>query len=119
MSTIQRIFFQCIDDAARLFLGLFIFCAVFFLMKNISVPDWAKAALNKTDRLSYDIYLIHMIFIKGCLSLIGRFTNPVIDTAVILFVILVSAIILYIISHCLQRQLKILGSDLRKAAIEK
>lgn len=78
--------------------GLAVFLSFFFLTRGIHWPEWLMRLFDKTDSISYDVYLVHMIFVEGCLSIIGRTGSPALEAAVTIAEVFIAAIILHWIS---------------------
>lgn len=55
--------------------------------------------LDVSDKLSYDIYLTHMIYVKGILSIIGKTGSYFCDILIILAVCILSGCCLHILCH--------------------
>lgn len=82
--------------------GLAVFLSFIILTKNLRLPGWTRKLFDKTDVLSYDVYLVHMIFVEGCLSIIGRTGSAALEAVVTLAEVFVTAAILHWISSRLK-----------------
>lgn len=78
--------------------GLAVFLSFIILTRNIHLPEWVRKLFDKTDVLSYDVYLVHMIFVEGCLSIIGRTGNAALEAVVTLSEVFIAAAVLHWIS---------------------
>lgn len=88
--------------------GLAVFLSFIILTRNMRMPDWVRKLFDKTDVLSYDVYLVHMIFVEGCLSIIGRTGNAALEAVVTLTEVFLAAAVL----HWISSQLKPLADRL-------
>lgn len=79
-------------------LGLGVFVTLFIATRAIRWPDWAKKLFDTTDTLSYDVYLVHMIFVEGCLTVIGRLGNVWLEAVITITEVFITAAILHFIS---------------------
>lgn len=82
--------------------GLAVFLSFIILTRNMRMPDWVRKLFDKTDVLSYDVYLVHMIFVEGCLSIIGRTGNAALEAVVTLTEVFLAAAVLHWISSRLK-----------------
>lgn len=98
----EKTMLTLIDDYSRVFLGLFIFLFIIIIGEKIKYPQIMKNILDKNDKLSYDIYLVHMIFVKGCLSIVGKLDNFVLEVFLIILLSIVMAKIIHFISELLK-----------------
>ena len=91
------------------FNALFIFMAVVTVYKycfgNSTPPPKLQKFLNISDEYSYDIYMVHMIYVKGILSLLDITNSYVINTLIMLVAVIISAIILHSVSYRLNSAL--------------
>ena len=88
---------------ANLFLGLSLFLTIVIFLRNVDWPVWTQHIFDKTDILSYDFYLVHMIFVKGCLSLIGKLGSFIVEVLAILIVTFISGILLHLCSNFVKK----------------
>ncbi len=58
-------------------------------------PPWLQKFLYIVDIYSYDIYLTHMIYVTGILSLLNVTNFFVINIAITLSAIIISAVVLH------------------------
>ena len=86
---------------AQALLGIFLFAALYLLLRRLPWDKYKgfRRFLAQADRYSYDIYLAHMIFIKGVLSLIGVTGFWVSDLLLIIVISCVCGIVLYKVSR--------------------
>lgn len=98
MTPIQIRLFDFLYEYACLFLGLFIFMTAIAAAGKITWSKWIQNLFDKSDKLAYDIYLVHMIFVKGCLSLIGLLGNTFIESILILLFSAAAGSLLHIVS---------------------
>lgn len=78
--------------------GLAVFLSFIILTKNMRLPEWTRKLFDKTDVLSYDVYLVHMIFVEGCLTIIGRTGNAALEAVVTIAEVFITATVLHWIS---------------------
>lgn len=83
-------------------LGLAVFLTFLMLTRRINWPDGAKKLFDKTDRISYDVYLVHMIFVEGCLSIIGKTNSWALEAVVTVAEVFAAAAVLHFISYLLK-----------------
>lgn len=57
--------------------------------------------LECSDRYSYDVFIVHMIYVKGAFSMLNLTSNYLTNIFCVLVMTIVSALILNIISNCL------------------
>ena len=70
----------------------------FFVLKGRSVKSYRiKRLLDISDRYSYDIYLAHMIYVKGIISTIFLTSSMAVNLCITIFLIVFSGMILYYI----------------------
>lgn len=81
---------------SRVFFGLALFLSIMLIGNYIfRVKGVEKCKfLDWTDKYSFDIYIVHMIYIKGVLSLLKLTSSVFINLVIIIFVILSSAVAL-------------------------
>ncbi len=82
--------------------GLGVFLTLFILTRSVKWPDWTKKIFDTTDTLSYDVYLVHMIFVEGCLTIIGKLGNVWLEAVITIAEVFVTAWILHLISGWLK-----------------
>lgn len=82
--------------------GLAVFLSFIILTKNLRLPGCTRKLFDKTDVLSYDVYLVHMIFVEGCLSIIGRTGSAALEAVVTLAEVFAAAAALHWISSRLK-----------------
>ena len=85
-------------DIAHLLLGLCLFATIFFICTNIqnrrSFTKDEIWLLKMSDRYSFDLYIVHMLYVKGILSVM-RFSNSFfLNVLLALFLTICSAIVL-------------------------
>lgn len=98
--------YEIFENYGHVFLGCAIFMAIrhlFALMFKEQSPDKLKRSLKVTDKLSYDIYLVHHFFIFGPLSLMTLTGISIIDVIVVLVATIVSAIAINCASNGIKR----------------
>ena len=78
--------------------GLGVFLTLLITTRGIRWPGWARKIFDTTDTLSYDVYLVHMIFVEGCLTVIGRLGNVWLEAVITLTEVFVAAWVLHWIS---------------------
>lgn len=78
--------------------GLGVFLTLLITTRGIRWPGWARRIFDTTDTLSYDVYLVHMIFVEGCLTVIGRLGNVWLEAVITLTEVFVAAWVLHWIS---------------------
>lgn len=83
-------------------LGLGVFITLFILTRSVHWPDGLRKLFDVTDKLSYDVYLVHMIFVEGCLTVIGKLGNIWLEAAITLAEVFLTAAILHWISNRLK-----------------
>lgn len=105
MGKLENLIYDKLSWYACVFLGLLIFLTLLRLSKNICWPDRIKKLLNISDTFSYDVYLVHMIFVKGCLSFIGRCGNFMTDSSAVLIVSCIGGAALHWISVRVKRNI--------------
>ncbi|BCZ49011.1 hypothetical protein psyc5s11_50780 [Clostridium gelidum] len=98
--------FTLLYNYAQAFLGISIIVIVYFALRHV---EWKKHrgvmnVLEFTDKYSYDIYLTHMIYVKGVLSVIGITKSFGLNVFMAIFLSLVSGTILHIIC-CILRNI--------------
>lgn len=82
--------------------ALCLFIVIFLLGRQICKAQWIKKLLDFSDEYSYDIYIAHMIYVKGVLSLMSLTGTIWIDVAITLVAILVSGVLLRWICRLLE-----------------
>ena len=89
---IKNLFCSQYIEWSRVFFALTIFLLIFEIGGHIQ--DKFKNILDWVDRYAYDIYIVHMIYVKGCLSLLTITKNIFINIFIMVMAILGSAILL-------------------------
>ena len=80
--------------------ALTIFCTVLYITRTIRTSGKIQKLLDLSDEYSYDIYLVHMIYIKGALSVLDLTNYMVLNVLIMLMLTVVSAMILkFVVSH--------------------
>lgn len=78
-------------------MGLFIvFSSIYKLFNRFSKKNLCSAFLDMSDRYSYNIYIVHQIFILGAFSLYAVLDNVVIATILVFVASIMSAVVLQI-----------------------
>lgn len=98
VSTFVYHLFVFLFEYGVVLLGLAVFLSFIILTKSVRWPQWMRNLFDKTDVLSYDVYLVHMIFVEGCLSIIGKTGSAALEAAVTICEIFAAAVILHWIS---------------------
>lgn len=78
---------------SRVFFALAIFCVLLLVGERMLVKD-NYTLLNLSDRYSYDIFIVHMIYIKGVLSVLDMTKYYLLNVLLMLFLSVISAVIL-------------------------
>lgn len=83
-------------DYSRSFFAISIFIVIWCLGKYYVKSDssFVKLILDFSDKYSYDIYLVHMIFVKGFLTLVNKTHSLFLNIIMIVFVSIINAILL-------------------------
>ncbi len=83
-------------DYSRSFFAISIFIVIWCLGKYYVKSDssFVKLILDFSDKYSYDIYLVHMIFVKGFLTLVNKTHSLSLNIIMIVFVSIINAILL-------------------------
>lgn len=103
-NTIQMIY-SVYSDYAHVALGCTLFVLLRFVFKqqyfkNINV---VSKICKTSDKLSYDIYLVHQFLILGPLSMMGLTGSVWVDIVLILVVILIAAVLLNYVSRLIRK----------------
>lgn len=96
-------------DYAHVTLGIalfLIFKAVFNRIFRSGYPRAVQTISNTSDKLSYDVYLVHQIIILGPFSLMALTQSATINVLIILAIIVVSAVLVHWISSKIQSKLE-------------
>ena len=85
-------------------------CAIFILVHKLfgaglsgKLPKAIKSALNVTDRLSYDAYLVHQFFILGPMSLMALTRFATLNVTIVILLTVLSAVVAYLASSGIKR----------------
>jgi len=103
---------------AQALLGICLFAALYLWLRRLPLGRhaWVRRFLTQADRYSYDIYLTHMIFVKGILSLIGLTGSWPADLLVIVVISGVCGIVLYKVSQWIRTLILRMGDRNRATA---
>lgn len=81
---------------SRLFFALTIFLCLMILggslEKKRALPHFV---LDFSDKYSYDIYIVHMIYVKGPLSVLSVTGSYIVNVLIMIVIVIISAWILY------------------------
>lgn len=91
-------FFVHITDYSHLFLGYAITMFLMFAFKNIS----GNVVFRFSDKFSYEIYLVHQLFILSPFTLLTSSGCQVINIVVTVITILISGVILRFVNNYIQ-----------------
>ena len=89
----RQLFCSQYIEWSRVFFALTIFLTVYAIEEK-NIHHKFKKILDWVDKYSYDIYIVHMIYIKGCLSLLNITSDIYINIFIMVIVVLGSAILL-------------------------
>ena len=103
---------------AQALLGICLFATLYLWLRRLPLGRhaWARRFLTQADRYSYDIYLTHMIFVKGILSLIGLTRSWPANLLVIVVISGVCGIVLYKVSQWIRTLILRMGDRNRATA---
>lgn len=90
--------FRFLFEYGVVLFGLGVFLTLLVTTRGISWPARARRMFDTTDTLSYDVYLVHMIFVEGCLTVIGSLGNIWLEAAITLTGVFAAAWVLHLIS---------------------
>lgn len=91
---------------SRSLLGITLFFASLLILNKYSFKNGKlREMLDWTDKYSYDIYIVHQVYILGSLSLIGYTSYLALDILLIVVLIIISAIVLKYLSNMVEKML--------------
>lgn len=95
-SNLTKTFCLYYIDYSRIFLAISIFLVFWFIGKNFikKVPDLVLKILNFTDKYTYNIYIVHMIYIKGIFTLVNKTEYIALNFLIVITVSTISGILL-------------------------
>lgn len=99
LSSLKVMLLDIISSYGSVSLGLVLFLLIFYSTSKYTFGPKISVFLDLADKYSYDIFLVHMIYIKGVLSVIGLTQNKIIDALLAITLSIVSGTILHIICH--------------------
>ena len=82
-------------------LGIFIFIAIYYYISKSSEKKNIRF-LNVISKYSYEIYLVHQVFILGPISILFITKNIALNVVIILSLIMISSKIVYEVVKCLK-----------------
>ena len=82
--------------------ALAIFCLLLVFTKKVQWIEGARRFLDLSDKYSYDVYIVHMIYIKGVLSVLDLTESYFLNVCLMLVLTIISAIVLRWISRNLK-----------------
>lgn len=98
VSTLTYYVFKFLFEYGVVIFGLAVFLTFIIVTRGIRWPQRLKGFFDWTDGISYDVYLVHMIFVEGCLSIIGKTGSAALEAVVTLAEVFAAAVILHWIS---------------------
>lgn len=91
---IRNMLCQYFINYSRNTFGLAIFCSLLFVTKNTNWKDSVRRLLDMSDKYSYDIYIVHMIYVKGILSVLDITDNYFLNVCLMFVLTMISAVAL-------------------------
>lgn len=87
----------------HVFAGIFIFMLMYYILKknNLRLTNKTQLFLDFTDKYTYDIYLTHWLYIGSYFSVLELTKYRAVNFVVFMFLMLLSAYILYAVSKFL------------------
>jgi hypothetical protein len=106
---------KIVHDYSHSLLGISLFFGMYWLFTLIlSNKSEKKGLLYYSDKYSYDIYIVHQIYILGAFTLIGFTEYLALDIVIISVLIIISAILLQFIRDVLVIIGRSLYTNIRK-----
>lgn len=97
-------FFNLFKNYSRTLMGIALFLVSLLTLKKFNFRnDKLRKVLDWSDKYSYDIYIVHQIYIRGSLSFIGYTSSLTLDILIIVVLITFSAVILKYLSDLIER----------------
>ena len=90
---VYYLFVFVFDFAFNLF-GICLFMLIKKLFTNIKVGKTLERFLDLSDRYAYDFFLVHMIFVIGCLSVLGKLGNTALEVLLSFVISLAAAVVI-------------------------
>jgi peptidoglycan/LPS O-acetylase OafA/YrhL len=93
---------KIVNDYSHSLLGISLFFGMYWLFTGIlTEKSGGKGLLYYSDKYSYDIYIVHQIYILGAFTLIGLTGFLALDILIISVAIVISAVLLQLIRNIL------------------
>lgn len=100
---IKNILCNYFINYSRVVFALAIFFLLLFVTKKINWNNSLGRFLEMSDKYSYDVYIVHMIYVKGILSVLDITGNYILNVCLMLVLTVLSAVILHFISNYFRR----------------